>query len=123
MLNVRYGIQTEEATEYSTIGWGLIPEAYANFGYLGVISIGLLFGAMCGLFERLSNGTKVISLPSLLTVAATMQFVDIELDLAELITESLAIARNDLFILRSLPSRSTTIGRRSPPAASSLTRF
>ena len=32
MLTVNYGLQTMEQTQTTSIGWGLVPEAYANFG-------------------------------------------------------------------------------------------
>jgi hypothetical protein len=43
-LSVYYGLQTEADTEKTTIGFGLLAEAYANFGFLGLVGIGLLFG-------------------------------------------------------------------------------
>jgi len=43
-LSVYYGIQSEEDTEKTTIGFGLLAEAYANFGFFGLIGVGSLFG-------------------------------------------------------------------------------
>jgi len=43
-LSVYYGLQDENAANWTTIGFGLAAEAYANFGYLGVIGLGLLLG-------------------------------------------------------------------------------
>ena len=86
MLNVQAGVQTPEDAEKTSIGWGLIPEAYFNFGYLGVIGIGLLFGFFCGFLERWTVGAQLFSLPCLVTVAALMQLIDVELDLAGLVT-------------------------------------
>src|SRR5207244_12888029 len=31
LLSMRYGLQTVESTARTTIGWGLVAEAYANF--------------------------------------------------------------------------------------------
>src|SRR5262245_14600840 len=41
ILNIRFGLQSVEEANKTAIGWGLIAEAYANFGYLGVIGVGL----------------------------------------------------------------------------------
>ena len=35
LLNIHYGKQSREDTLRTTIGWGLLNEAYANFGLLG----------------------------------------------------------------------------------------
>ncbi len=43
-LSVYYGLQTEEDTATTTIGFGLLAEAYANFGFFGIAGIGLFFG-------------------------------------------------------------------------------
>lgn len=41
-LSVYYGLQTEEGTQTTTIGFGMIAEAFANFGFVGVAGIGAL---------------------------------------------------------------------------------
>lgn len=43
-LSVYYGLQSEEDTANTTIGFGLLAEAYANFGFFGIAGIGLFFG-------------------------------------------------------------------------------
>lgn len=43
-LAVYYGLQSDEDTERTTIGFGLLAEAYANFGFIGVVGIGIFFG-------------------------------------------------------------------------------
>jgi hypothetical protein len=43
-LSLYYGLQTEEDTKATTIGFGMVSEAYANFGFLGVAALGCLFG-------------------------------------------------------------------------------
>ncbi len=44
MLSVRLGVLTEEQAESTSIGYGLISEAYANFGVYGVGGLALLLG-------------------------------------------------------------------------------
>ena len=45
LLNIRYGLQTQEETQKTAIGWGLLTESFANFGYLGVIGVGFCWGS------------------------------------------------------------------------------
>ena len=61
-LNVEYGIQTAEDAEYTTVGWGLINEAWANFGDYGVVVLGLLLGALYGWAGHLAVGAPALSL-------------------------------------------------------------
>lgn len=68
ILNVHYGIQQREDTATTTIGWGLLNEAYANFGMLGVAGLGLLFGGMYGWVTRKTAGASVLALRSLVAM-------------------------------------------------------
>lgn len=86
LLNVYFGFQTVRETEATAVGWGLIAEAYANFGRLGVIGVALLFGVLCGSFERWSVGAPLLSLPSLVAVIAMIQMFNLEFDAAGLLT-------------------------------------
>ena len=43
-LSVYYGLQDEEDTLKTTIGFGMVSEAFANFGYFGLVALGLLIG-------------------------------------------------------------------------------
>jgi hypothetical protein len=72
LLSIRYGLQSADATTRTTIGWGVIAEAFANFGYLGVVAIGAFFGVLCGTLMRFSAGAPAMSLPMFITIAATI---------------------------------------------------
>jgi hypothetical protein len=54
-LSVYYGLQTEEDTMKTTIGFGTVAEAYANFGFAGIAGIGVFFGF---LFKKLHGWTE-----------------------------------------------------------------
>jgi hypothetical protein len=86
LLSIRYGLQTLESVARTTIGWGLVSEAYANFGYWAVIMVGALFGAICGALMRLSVGAPPNSLPMFITIAATLVLLNVEADFAYLMT-------------------------------------
>ena len=76
ILSVNYGLQTEEGTRGTSIGWGLIPEAYANFGYTGVAFLAVLLALFYSFAERISVNVPMTSLRfvvSLLFMAAATQ--------------------------------------------------
>jgi len=90
VLNIRYGLLTVEGTASTAIGWGLIAEAYANFGYFGVIGVAIVLGAVCGAFAVASaNSPRLISLANLLSIATMMGFILLELDLIQLVSSLL----------------------------------
>ncbi|AVP99876.1 hypothetical protein C7S18_23045 [Ahniella affigens] len=62
ILNVHYGLQDREGTEVTTIGWGLMNESYANFGFYGVIGLGFLLGGLMAFIERLGKSLPLQSL-------------------------------------------------------------
>jgi hypothetical protein len=62
LLTVNYGVQTIEQTAHTSIAWGLVPEAYANFGYLGVAGLAVALGLFYGYVTNLSVGVPMTSL-------------------------------------------------------------
>lgn len=79
MLNVHVRRQTYEQTLKTTIAWGLLPEAYANFGYFGCILVGGVLGAFYGFVTIAAIGTPPFS--------ARMMFCVLILSLALASTE------------------------------------
>lgn len=70
-LSVYYGLQLPEETSKTTIAFGMLSEAYANFGFIGVGLLGFMF-AYC--FKRLSDlsvNSPILSYPGLLMVVLT----------------------------------------------------
>jgi len=62
MLTVNYGLQTLEQTQTTSIGWGLVPEAYANFGYLGVAAVAVLVAVFYAFVANATVGVPMTSL-------------------------------------------------------------
>ena len=62
MLTVNYGLQSIEQTRSTSIYWGLVPEAYANFGFIGVAALAVLLGVFYAYVTRLSAGVPMTSL-------------------------------------------------------------
>jgi hypothetical protein len=68
LLSMHYGLQTREDTERTTIGWGLLNEAVANFGFPGVLLLAIILGALYGWVTRMAVGMPVLSLPTLVAI-------------------------------------------------------
>ena len=68
LLNIHYGFQTREATAQTTIGFGLLNEAYANFGFIGVGLLAVLLGAYYAAVARWARMAPVLSFRSLFAV-------------------------------------------------------
>jgi len=67
-LSVYYGLQSEEDTERTTIGFGLLAEAYANFGFFGVVGIGAFFGFLIKKAQCWAADSPILSGGGLLTI-------------------------------------------------------
>ena len=68
ILNIHYGLQTEQGTLQTTIGWGIVNEAYANFGLEGIIAVGFVIGLIFGLVGRWTAGAPIMSFENLVGV-------------------------------------------------------
>ena len=86
MLNIRFGFQTVQTAAVTSIGWGLIAEAYANFGYIGVIGIAVIMGSLGALLTRWSDGAPIISAATLTSIVATVLMINLEQDFSALFT-------------------------------------
>jgi hypothetical protein len=67
-LSIYYGLQREEDTIKTTIGFGILPEAYANFGFFGLVLVGALVGFCQKLIRSWSAQSPILSYPGILTV-------------------------------------------------------
>lgn len=68
LLNIHYGLQNRRATLKTTIGWGLLNEAYANFGLIGCTGLATIIGIIYGQVTRWSMNTSLLSFRSLFAV-------------------------------------------------------
>lgn len=67
-LAIYYGLQTEEETETTTIGFGMLTEAYANFGWFGVAGIGALLAFFIKKIQCLAQDSPLFSYGGLILV-------------------------------------------------------
>jgi hypothetical protein len=81
-LSVRYGLQDEDATQRTTIAFGMLAEAYANFGLLGALALGACFGFIYKKLQLLSAQSPMFSLAGLMMILLTTWSFNAELTLA-----------------------------------------
>jgi hypothetical protein len=112
LLSVRYGRQRAEDTYKTTLGWGMVAEAYANYGNPAVLVVGALFGALCGMLMRLSATAAPLSLAMLMAIASTLALCNLELDVSSLVVSMLQTA-GGILLFAALPR---VVKRRSAPA-------
>jgi hypothetical protein len=86
LLNIRFGFQTAQSASVTAIGWGLIAEAYANYGNIAAVLVGMFIGFFTGLLTRWSDGAAILSAPTLVTIAAMLILVNAEADFSYLFT-------------------------------------
>lgn len=68
MLSLNYGVLSMEGIGSTSIFWGLVPEAYANFGYVGVFMLAVFLGIYFSIMGRLSVGVPMTSLRFVLSL-------------------------------------------------------
>lgn len=67
-LSVYYGLQSDEDTLKTTIGFGMLCEAYANFGFYGLAVLGVLLGYFFKKIQSLAEGCLTFSYGGLLLI-------------------------------------------------------
>lgn len=70
MLSVNYGLIELEYVGSVSIGWGLITEAYANYGYFGVGGLAIFLAVYYSIMTRLTVGVPMTSLRFVLGLLA-----------------------------------------------------
>ena len=81
-LAVYYGLQTVEDTNATTIAFGLLTEAYANFGLYGAVLLGATWGFWLKKLQIWSMFSPMFSFAGLLMVLLTAWAFNAELTMA-----------------------------------------
>jgi hypothetical protein len=78
ILTTYYGLQTREATLTTTIGFGILNEAYANFGYVGVAVLGILIGYCLAWVTRAALHVPLLSLRGMFAIVVLANVISLE---------------------------------------------
>ncbi len=81
-LGIYYGLQREEDTNSTTIAFGLVTEAYANFGLVGAIMLGAFWGHALKKLQLLSTFSPMFSFAGLFMILLTAWAFNAELTMA-----------------------------------------
>ena len=81
-LGIYYGLQDEEATQSTTIAFGLLTEAYANFGLFGAILLGCFWGFWLKKLQIWTTFSPMFSFAGLLMILLTAWSFNAELTMA-----------------------------------------
>lgn len=81
-LSIYYGLQDENATNSTTIAFGMLSEAYANFGMFGAGLLGLFWGVTLKKMQVLSQHSPMFSQAGLIMILLTAWAFAIELTMA-----------------------------------------
>ncbi len=68
LLAIQLGLQTKEEAEITSIGFGMISEAYANYGFAGEAMLGMLFGLGLALVAASTAAAPTFSLAGVLRI-------------------------------------------------------
>lgn len=71
MLGIHFGLQDEHATRSTTIGFGYLAEAVANFGLEGAIAVGFLLGCLLKAAWARTRDASLLSPAGLLMIVLT----------------------------------------------------
>lgn len=77
LLNVHFGRQDLNSTFMTYIAWGLLPEAYGNFGqFVGSILLGVAMGLLFAYVENMTANKLVISMEGFLSLSLLMNLLN-----------------------------------------------
>ncbi len=104
LMCIAYGLQTREMSKQTSIAFGLLAEAYANFGYVGVVGLALLVGWVCGVATRMGRHVPLTSLRGLASLLALSAALQVEYTAGVLVTtlfqEMVVLAVMSLLLMR-----------------------
>ncbi|MEJ1971722.1 MAG: hypothetical protein WDM96_04270 [Lacunisphaera sp.] len=81
-LSIYYGLQAEEDTNSTTIAFGLLAEAYANFGLTGGVLLGLFWGFTLKKLQIWSTFSPMFSFAGLFMVLLTAWAFNVEMTMS-----------------------------------------
>ncbi len=104
-LSIYYGLQMEEDTATTSIAFGLVAEAYANFGLLGAVALGAFWGFWLKKLQIWSTFSPIFSFAGLFMVLLTAWSFASELTMASWVSsleQAVLVVLGVPMIVRSL---------------------
>jgi len=82
LIVIYYGIQTEKGAARTSIGVGIIGEAYANYGWKGVIILSIILGFLLAEVQYWSKNSNALSMRSFIAAPFCVTVINIEAPIA-----------------------------------------
>lgn len=104
-LSIYYGLQREEDTNATTIAFGLLAEAFANFGLAGAIMLGAFWGYVHRKLQIWSTFSPMFSFAGLFMILLTAWSLSAELTMAAWVSsfeQAVIVVLGVPLIIRSL---------------------
>jgi hypothetical protein len=115
MLNVHFGRQDLGSTFQTYVAWGLLPEAYGNFGPIaGAISLSFGLGIFFAWLEKLTAKKLLLSLEGLISFTVLLAMANSYEMVASVLVTSLFQAVGVLVLASTPFIERTTLKRPSP---------
>lgn len=118
MLSVNYGMVELENVNTVSIGWGLITEAYANFGYAGVAGLAVFLAIYYSIFTRFTVGVPMTSMRfvlGLLAMASATAQDTMGIFITSQFQGMVGVSLASFFLMRRLPNPYATAHANSMP--------
>ncbi len=112
LLNVHFGRQDLDSTQITYIAWGLLPEAYGNFGALaGSLTLGVFLGVFFAWVENFTVRKLVVSMEGFLSLCLLLSLMNsFEMVASVLVTSTfqsmvVVVAASYPFVRRTVTKR------------------
>lgn len=81
-LAIHFGLQTEESAKSTSIGFGVLAEAFANFGYWGIIALGIVIGWANKVVAMWTKSSPLLSNGGLLMILLMAWSIQVEMPMS-----------------------------------------
>jgi hypothetical protein len=117
VLAIQAGIVRKEDSDRVAVGIGYLAEAYANFGWTGIVVLAVVLGALLAQVTRWSLGAPVISFRGSFAILALVACFQTESTAASILSalfqQSLVLVALSCALMRTLPVSPALRGRTS----------